>query len=70
MIYEGCMQRNQYFYKYETASQAPQNASKTFADASNGLAKHFNRVLRRSRTASGRSNIASNTLLGRVLRGY
>ena len=70
MISERCIQRNHYFDKYETASKAPQNASKTFADASNGFAKHFNRVLRRSRTASGRPNIASNTLLGRNLRGY
>ena len=70
IIVEGCMQRNHYFYKSKTASKAPQDASKTSPGASIGLANHVNRVLRRSRTASGRFKTASNTLRGRVLRRY
>ena len=54
------------FLQVWNCSKAPQDGSKTPPDASNCFAKHLNRVLRRSRTASGRSTTASNMLQGHV----
>ena len=58
------------FYMSENVSTAPQDASKTFPNASNGSLKHLKTVLRRSTTGASRSKTPSDRLLGAVLNEH